>query len=747
MAACASMEEFDIRVKQIRKSYEETSYMIFDAVVLEWRPRKKEWTESKQTITCIGYFYGLVENDHLHVQAEEFDDPVYGPQWQIYLSERVQPGTELELVKFLTSMKGIGPKHAGLLVQELGLDVISRIMKDPSVLNCLGLPQPAKDSLYRAIVENQMYEQILMFLRLHSVPPRYATAVYKKYGVSAIEKIRDNPYSLYLDGVLDFPAAERLDRELGENTKKIYRTTASVLACLRHDTESLGNLYIARSQMAGELHKFLLRSTQNPSLGEGITENDIDEAILSLVNDNSVIVDGSVDKDAAVYLAPYYYAERRTAARIYALSTAPKQFCASETEVKQAIADVQDETRFHLATEQADAIKTGLTSPISILTGGPGTGKTQTLTMLIKTAKKLSPKADIRLCAPTGKAAIRVQELTNMRAYTIHRMIGYPRSVLGEDELVCDIVIADEFSMSDIQLCAWLFTAVSEGARLIIVGDHEQLPSVGPGLVLRDMIDSSVVPVTRLRKIFRQASSGNIVVNAHTIINAPLDKPASFTYSTAPGGDFYFLEAQTQSVIMKKVKASVQRMLAEGFPIDQLEVLSPVHGGLIGTDNLNIVLQELLNPGGPGYLLSHGIELRVQDKVIQTANNYDLEVFNGETGVVKAIAYAPTRAVQIAFPNRDVWYDAAQAEDLALAYAITTHRAQGSEFQAVIIPIHETLLFNYNRNLLYTAITRAKKRVVLVGTKTALEAAAKKVGAIQRNSNLIVRIQTLFLAA
>lgn len=746
MAGRMCMEEFDVRVKQIRKRFENTSLTIFDAVVLEWRPRKKEWAESKQIITCTGYFYGLVENDHLHVKAREFDDPVYGPQWQICLSERVQPGTELELVKFLTSMKGIGPRHASRLVKEFGLDTISRIMKDSSVLNRLGLPKPAKESLYQAIIENQMYEQVLVFLRLHGVPPRYAATVYKKYGVFSIEKIRDNPYSLYLDGVLDFPTAERLDRELGGKTKRIYRTTACVLACLRYDTESQGNLCIARSQIAGTLQKFLLRTTQNHSLRDEISESDIDEAILSLISDNSVIADGSIDKDAAIYLSQYYYAEQRAAVRIYALSTAPKRFHASESEVKKVIADIQNETRFHLADEQADAIRTGLTSPISILTGGPGTGKTQTLTMLIKTAKKLSPEVDIRLCAPTGKAAIRVQELTNMRACTIHRMIGYPRNVLREDELECDLVIVDEFSMSDIQLCAWLFTAVSVGARLIIVGDHEQLPSVGPGLVLRDMIDSSMVPVTRLHKIYRQTSSSRIVTNAHTIINMPVDGSVPFAYSSAPGGDFYFVEAPTQSAIMKRVKTSVRRMLSEGFPIGQLEVLSPIHGGLIGSDNLNIVLQELLNPGGSGYQLAHGIELRTQDKVIQMSNNYDLEVFNGETGVVKDIAYAPNRAVQISFPNRDVWYDAMQAEDLNLAYAITTHRAQGSEFQAVIIPIHETLLFYYNRNLLYTAITRAKKRVVLIGTKTALEIAAKKFGAIQRNSNLILRIQTLFLS-
>jgi len=743
----AKIEEFDIRVKKIRREFPETSKVIFDAAVLEWRPRRKEWSETRQVITCIGYYYGLVVNDHLHVKAEEFEDPMYGLQWQIYLSERVQPGTELELIRFLTSIKGIGPKIAERLVQEFSLDTLDKVTKDPSSLNRLGLPQAAKDALYNAIVENQAYEQLLVFLRLHGVQPGYTIQIYEKYGSTAIEKIRDNPYSLYLDDVIDFPAAAKLDHELGGNTRPLFRVSASILACLRENAESAGNLFISRSGLALSLSKFMNRVAKITGTAvEAYSEEEIEDAMKSLFTDNLVVQDGSIGEDPAIYLTGNYRAEQRTAKRIYELSNSVKRFYAPMADIDAAIKDVQAETKFNLADEQAAAIRTALSSPISILTGGPGTGKTQTLTMLVKTTKKLVPTADIRICAPTGKAAVRAQELTNMPAATIHRMIGYPKNMLETDELICDLVIADEFSMSDIQLCAWLFNAVWSGARVVIVGDHEQLPSVGPGLVLRDMIDSEVIPVTRLRKIFRQSGTSHIVTNAHAVINTPVGTDVPFEYSDGRGGDFYFIDAPAQSKILRMVKKSVRRMLDEGFPLEQIEVLSPIHGGLIGSDNLNAILQDLLNPGAYGYQLKKNLDLRVGDKVIHTKNNYDLNVFNGETGIIKAINYSPSNAVLVSYPHQDVWYDAGQAEDLDLAYAITTHRAQGSEFHAVIIPIHEALLYSCNRNLMYTAITRAKKRVVLIGSRAALQTALMKRGAMERNSNLILRLQTMFFA-
>lgn len=740
----ACLEEFDLRVRRIKVHSEETSLTVFDAVVLNWRPIRKDWQESNQKIICVGNFYGIVENDHLHVKAEEFEDPVYGLQYQIYVSERVSPGTEVEMKKFLTSVKGVGAKNAERMIAEFGLDAISSVLKDPSCLNRLGLSKPAKDNLYQVIVENQAYEQLLLFLQLHGVAPRYATQVYKKYGDGAIDKIRDNPYSLYLDDVIDFPAADRLSQALGGNTNHGYRLSAGMLACLRNDSEGQGNVFVPRAELSSLLTQYLNKSLKGQAADFEPSQEDVEQALRTLVDDNYAVVDSSVGESPAVYLNRNYHAEYKVSERLFALSVSPKRFYASKSDVRKALEDVQAETKFSLAVEQFYAVETALCSPISILTGGPGTGKTQTLTMLIKTIKKLDPSADIRICAPTGKAAVRAQELTNMEASTIHRMIGYPKDMLQEDELVCDFVIADEFSMSDIQLCSWLFNCIWSGARLCIVGDHEQLPSVGPGLVLRDMIDSGCIPVTKLQTVFRQASDSKIIRNAHAIIGNSKDDTLELSYSCSKGGDFYFVESNTQSKISEMIAKSTQRLLDEGFPIEQIEVLSPIHGGLIGADNLNAKLQDLLNPGAPGYQLEEETELRVGDKVIQTRNNYDLSVFNGETGVVKSINYSPSRAVLISYPNRDLWYDSEQAEDLELAYAITTHRSQGSEFQAVIIPIHETLLYGINRNLLYTAITRAKKRVIFVGTKTALEIGLKKEGAMQRNSNLIVRLQSHF---
>lgn len=745
MATKTLFEEFDLRILSIKIHIPATSFTVFEAAVLAWKTRRKEWVDTRQRITCVGNFYSPVENDHLHVLAEEIEDPRYGLQYQIYQSERVEPGTEVELRKFLTSIKGIGPKNADILIEHFGLDVFSQVLKDCSALNRITLSHTVKEALYSAIVENQVFEQLLVFLQLHKLSPCYATQIYEKYGANAIYKICDNPYSLYIDDVIDFEAADRLNSSLGGCNRK-FRVYSGVLACMRHDSESRGNLFIAKDQLPSLLFHYLQKSQPELMTEYELTEAEVFEAVNDLSADGYLWIDHSMGDDPAVYLKSNYFAEKQTATRLYDITTSIKRFHASPAMVDAALAKTQADTKFNLADEQKAAIKTALTSPISILTGGPGTGKTQTLTMLILTAKQINPKVDIRLCAPTGKAAVRMHELTNLPASTIHRMVGYPHKIPEPDSLLCDLLIVDEFSMCDVQLCSLLFRCINSGARIVIVGDHEQLPSVGPGLVLRDLIDSEMVPVTKLTKVFRQAGKSRIVSNAHTIINTPPTKELALDYSAAKGEDFYFIEAKSQKKIQNKLLASVERLLNEGYTLDQIEILSPIHGGLLGTDNINYQLQEMFKAGVSGYQTKKGIELKVGDKVIQTKNNYDLMVFNGETGTVKTIAYAPSKAVEISYPDRDVWYNSEEVDELDLAYAITTHRSQGSEFAVVIIPIHEALLFNSNRELLYTAITRAKKRVILIGDMDIFYQALKKTGTAERKSNLMLRLQAEFLA-
>lgn len=747
----AGIKEFDILVRRIKMDNRNDAKTVFDAVVLEWRPIKKEWTQTKQRVTCTGYFYNLVENDHLHVKAEEIEDRIYGLQWQIYVSERVEPGTLAEMEKFLMSVKGVGPTIARRLVDAFGLDTISRIMSDASCLNTLGLPQPAKDSLYAAIVENQSYEQLLMFLQGHRLAPRYAAQIYKMYGSNAVDKICDNPYALYLDGVIDFPAALRLDNALGGNCLPRYRTEAGVLACMREDSASNGNLYIEADELPGKVEQYFRRSIQDANF-QTPGKDELEDALYKLAADRYIMIDSALGEGRPVYLASNFYAETNIADRLCQMMEAVKSVRADQSKIEETIDSEETRTSFKLTEEQRAAVVTALSNPVSILTGGPGTGKTQTLTMLVTTAKKLFPGISINICAPTGKAAVRAQELTNIKASTIHRAIGYPHEMLGEDELICDLLIADEYSMCDAQLCSWLFKALSPSARLLIVGDHEQLPSVGPGLVLRDLIDSGMVPVTRLTQVMRQGKGSLISDNAYKVIRAPEGVDVDIEFSKGKGGEFYFVEADNQRKIQEMVVRSVRRMLNEGFPIDQIAVLSPVHGGLVGTDVLNAIMQDELNPapigyGCTSYQLASGGELRIGDKVIQTHNDYDLSVFNGETGIVRALDYAPARAVCVDFGGRDVWYSAEQTDNLDLAYAITTHRSQGSEFQAVVIPICESLLFNVNKNLMYTAITRAKKRVVFVGSEQAMYASLKKGGAMKRRSHLMLRIQAKMLAA
>ena len=736
MSGLALLEEADVRVRKIRYHSEDTYQTVFTAVVLEWRPRLKVWTETKKEITCVGQFYGLVESDHLHVHVEEYDDPRHGVQYQIYKSERVQPGTEVEMRKFLISIKGVGAVFADMLMKEFGMDVFSAITNDPSCMNRLGLTKTAKESLYETIVENSVYEELLMFLQLNGISPAHTAEIYRSYGANAVSKIRDNPYALYLDGVVDFRTADKLNLSLGQNANPAFRAAAGVLACIREVSEKDGDVYVKRIELDNLVAAFLGKT--DGAYAE-LSEQEVQDALDTLVRDGYLVVDSVSLPEPAVYLKSGYYAETRAAERLATLMTAPKRFNTTEPAALRALSAAEHEVRLTLAAKQRQAVLTALTSPVSILTGGPGTGKTQTLTMIIKAIKNIDPSADIRLCAPTGKASIRMHELTGERAETIHRLIGYPQEILEENELVCDFVIADEFSMCDIQLCSWLFNCACSGARIVIVGDHEQLPSVGPGLVLRDMITPGAIPVSQLKEVFRQSGESLIVENAHAIINHP-DGCIPMKFSQEKGGDFYMIEAATQKAILKKVKQCVTKLVRDGIPVGDMEVLSPVHGGLLGTNNLNMVLQDLLNSGALAYS-TRNYELRKGDKVIQTRNNYDLSVFNGETGIVKEIEFSVERALLVEFPDRCIWYDAEQVEELELAYAITTHKSQGSEFNTVIIPIHETILYNINRNLFYTAITRAKKRVILVGTKSALEIGLRKQGSVKRHSNLVARLQ------
>jgi len=737
MSGLALLEEADVRVRKIRFRAEDTYETVFTAVVLKWRPKLKVWAETNREVTCKGLFYNLVESDHLHVSVEECDNPRYGLQYQIYKSSRVEPGTETEMRKFLTSVKGVGVTYAKVLMDEFGMDVFSVVREDASCLNRLPLNKAAKENLYQAIVDNTAYEDLLMFLQLNGISPALAAEIYRKYGANAVSKIRDNPYSLYLDDVIDFRTADKLQVSLGRNCNPAFRVAAGMLACMRQASESDGDVYIKRMALDSTLSRFLERTGgNNPELTEAAVESALD----SLVRDGYLVVDGVSLPEPAVYLKSNYYAETLASTRLAALMTSIKRFSASKEDIAAALARVESGVGMTLAPEQRQAVQTALESAVSILTGGPGTGKTQTLTMIIKTIKELFPSADIRLCAPTGKAAIRMRDLTGKKAETIHRLVGYPKELLEENELVCDFLIADEFSMCDIQVCSWLFRSVCAGARVVIVGDHEQLPSVGPGLVLRDMISSGAIPVSRLEKVFRQSGKSLIVENAHAIIRRHPGESVPMKFSAGKGGDFYMIRAETQTQITKKVRRCVEKLARDGVPISEVEVLSPIHGGLIGTRSLNLFLQDILNPSGTPYTTKDG-DLRKGDKVIQTTNNYDLNVFNGETGIVKEVEYRVERAVLVEFPDRCVWYDSEQVNELELAYAITIHKSQGSEFNTVIIPVHETILRSMDRNLLYTAITRAKKRVVLIGTESALDIGLRKQGNIKRHSNLVARLR------
>lgn len=738
------MRDMAIRIKKIIYRDKISKYTIMKVTVLKYRPRLKTYQETKEEQTLVGRVMMLYAGDRFSVSAEEFDSKVYGKEYRICSYHREQPGTIDEIKNFLLNFSGLGPGKAKKITDLYGLDTINRILSDEHSMDSLGLATDKVDKIRKDIQDNENFEKILTFLQLNDLDYRYAMPLLKEYGAVALSKMKDEPYVPYLDGVIDFKTADSLSHSMSNLYNDPFRVQTSILACLRSDSENRGNLYMALNQLIKKTYLFLKRM-RSGFAQIAFTEEETTAAIQELERKQYVVIDKDpVSGHDNLYLTINYWDELHVAERMKIIFDEPKSFDFKQSEIDRFISGFQNSTSMKLADLQKQAVYMALQKPISVLTGGPGTGKTQTLNTVIAAIKKLAPTAIVKICAPTGKAALRVSQLTNMNASTIHRLLklGRYNNSLKEDELECDFLLIDEFSMVDCHLCAKLFSAVCPRARIIIVGDFEQLPSVGPGLVLRDMIGSGVIPTTRLTEIFRQAEKSRIIHNAHQIIKQQPEQPILLKISHSPGNDFYFIERETTEGIQKMISRSVESLIAKnGYAMDDIKILSPRKKTDLGTEGLNETLQDKFNPDGEPFECDDGRELRVGDPVIHLKNDYDLMVFNGETGIVKALGYDPDKAMLVEYPDRVVWYNIMQIDELDLAYALTTHKSQGSEFKVAIIPVHETLLGGLSKNLLYTACTRAKEMVILVGTKNAFSLGLRKSTDLDRNTKLAERLQ------
>ena len=671
-------------------------------------------------------------------------DAKYGQQFSMESYEETLPATVYGIEKYLGSglIKGVGPKFASRIVKEFGADTLTIIEEDPdSLIRVPGIGQKRVDKIKASWAEQKEIKNIMLFLQGHDVSTSHAAKIYKTYGNDSLKVVQENPYRLADDiWGIGFKTADTIATKLGFEKEKYVRLRSGLMYTLNKLSED-GHCYATREMLLEKGVELL--EVEEPvlsmTLDEMIRVEDVKTDLISTTTDDEI--EGGTDR--AIFLPPFYFSEVGVARRLRAIADnhIPRQDRPTNTD---GLAEwIEKKTGMVYDPTQIEAISTALHSKVFILTGGPGTGKTTTTLGIITALQAL--KCSILLAAPTGRAAKRLSEATGMEAKTIHRLLeakppeGYQRN--EDSPLEGDVLIVDECSMIDIMLMYNLLKAVPDEMTLILVGDIDQLPSVGPGNVLRDIIDSEQFPVVRLTKIFRQAAQSRIIMNAHRINSGKMPD-----LSNGKETDFFFMEREEPATAVSTIIELVKKKLPAhyGVPPSDIQVLTPMQRGEVGANNLNLALQEAVNPAGSpdggSSLHRGGYTYRVRDKIMQIRNNYDKEVFNGDIGTVTEINLED-RELTASFDGRSVVYDVTELDEVVLAYATTIHKSQGSEYPIVIMPVLMSHYVMLQRNLIYTGITRAKKVMVVVGTKKAIAYSMNNVTVTKRNTMLAERLK------
>jgi exodeoxyribonuclease V alpha subunit len=674
----------------------------------------------KDPVTVVGNLMAPTPGEILEMQGHWANHPKFGKQFKVVQFKTKVPATINGIQKYLGSglIKGLGPVMAGRIVDQFGqktLDIIENEIE--RLAEVRGIAEKSIAKIAKAWEAQKEIRDVMIFLQSHGVSSAYATKIFKRYGDRSIAVVQQNPYRLATDIYgIGFLKADSIAKELGFEDDCRPRVEAGVLYKLQQLAEE-GHVYFPYESLVEQCREIL-----------GVAPEPVSRAITSLAADRQVIIedinDGSDEfriNNKAVYLAQFHQCETGISNRLKALLSAPKSI--RRIDSARAIEWVQQRLSFQPAENQQKAIRCALESKVMVLTGGPGTGKTTIVKAILKILSKL--QINMSLAAPTGRAAKRMSEMTGHEAKTIHRLLEYSihkHEFLRNDRnrLDCDLLIVDEASMIDTVLMYHLLKAVPATATCIFVGDVNQLPSVGAGNVLKDMIGSGAIPVIELNEIFRQAKASRIVVNAHKINEGELPalSPAEVF---DPNNDFYFILQDDPDKVLEIILELASRRIPRRFgfdPLDDIQVLTPMHKGVVGATNLNHRLQEVLNPANSEVMFGDRT-FRINDKVMQTRNNYDKEVFNGDIGRIAAIDSGQRRLTTI-FDSREVVYDFSELDELVLAYAVSVHKSQGSEYPVVIFPILTQHYILLQRNLIYTAVTRGRKLVVMVGSSRAL---------------------------
>jgi exodeoxyribonuclease V alpha subunit len=712
------MESLEGVVEQIVYVNEENHYTVA-RLVPEGRGRV-------EPVTIVGSLAAINAGETVRAQGRWINHKQFGRQFVVEKFESVLPRTVIGIKKYLGSglIKGIGETFADRIVDKFGaqtLEIIDQFSARLREVDGIG-PERAR-RIKEAWAAQKSIRDIMIFLQGYGIGSAHAAKIYKQYGEQAIAVVRENPYRLAKDiHGIGFRTADGIAAKLGIAKDSIHRLKAGVIHTLEHATDD-GHVCLPREMLA-RAGAELLETELAP------VENAID--LLAVGGD--IVIENDF-----VYLTSLCRAERGVATKVRDLIAAGLEL--PPLDIDKALTWVQQKTGVALAAAQQAAIRTALTSKVCVITGGPGVGKTTIVNSIVKILR--AKNCQVLLAAPTGRAAKRMSEATGAPAQTIHRLLKYDPHEGGfthneRRPLKGDMMIIDEASMLDIPLAYYLLKAIPLGASAVFVGDVDQLPSVGPGNFLRDLIDSGVAPVARLTEIFRQAKDSFIITNAHRVNEGQM--PVFDTH--APESDFFFIhEDDPERVLAMIKKLCAERIPAKfGFdPMRDVQVLTPMHKGVCGSENLNRELQATLNPHGPA-VQRFGRAYRVNDRVMQIRNNYDKDVFNGDLGRVKRIDLIEQQVI-VEVDEREVTYEFTDMDELLPAYAISVHKSQGNEYPCVIVPVltqHYVLL---QRNLLYTAITRGKKLVILIGSKKALAIAVRNNKTAARFTRLRERLQ------
>ncbi|MDY9921553.1 MAG: ATP-dependent RecD-like DNA helicase [Synergistota bacterium] len=693
-------------------------------------------------VTAVGTIASPAVGEVLSMKGLWTDHPKFGSQFKIVEYRSFAPSSVEGIEKYLGSglIKGIGPSIAEKIVSLFGADAFKILDTKPEkLLEIEGIGEKKAAAIHEAWLEQREMRGVMLFLQSYGIGTGYALRVFRHYGSASVQVLQENPYRLAVDIFgIGFMTADKIAYSMGFSKESPLRIRAGVLHVINELTRD-GHVFVPIEELTASAAEIL---SVSPELVEkGIEDGRLNqELIIEWYTD----IEGK--DDCAVYLPPFHYAEVHSAKNLCRILSSP--FNGQYASPDVVIPWVQQELGINFAGQQTEALKTALSSQVMVITGGPGTGKTTLIKAIIKIRSARGFR--IMLAAPTGRAAKRMTEATGHEAKTIHRMLEYTGSSMSGGDFMknetntldCDLLVVDEASMIDQILFHHLLKAIPKDASVVFVGDVDQLPSVGPGNVLKDIIDSGVCPVVHLKEIFRQGEESLIVVNAHRINSGEMpcfDDKGNGNSSC----DFYFIEQNDPDKALEIIKELVTLRIPQKFgfdPVKDIQVLTPMHRGSVGTTRLNSELREVLNIQHGSKVQRMGRIIQEGDKVMQIRNNYEKDVYNGDIGTVLRIDGEESK-LTVEMDSGRVSYDFSELDELIHAYAVSIHKSQGSEYPAVVIPIMTQHYMMLQRNLLYTGITRGKKLVVLVGTKKAVAIAVKNDKTRKRYTRLAGRLK------